>query len=192
MCGGHFRYDQHKGCITSILKGELLDLLAFVLASDTTKSSRSPDEAERHLTLVRAEEDRGTFDQRDYAQSNPLGFTTLAKDWLKQREGEEIKRSTFLNCRYEMKRAMDYFGDINVKLLQEKEIEDFIRYNHLTQKEQPISSKAPPRSLKNLSQFMRWVCRREKLRLPVFPPVGFTLGYRNVVDADTQARILET
>jgi hypothetical protein len=149
------------------------------------------EDAERHLTGIRFKVDEGTFDQRDYARNAPLGFQSLAEKWLDQREREAIKRSTLLNCRYDLTRAIVHFGNKNIKQITPGEIEDFIFADHRNKKTgEPISSKTRHDICRTLSQFMRWVCRRERMPMPEFPHVRFSLGWRKVVSADMQMRIL--
>lgn len=43
-------------------------------------------EAERLLTGLRFQDDQGSFDPRDWAKDQPLGFQTLSEKWLKRNE----------------------------------------------------------------------------------------------------------
>jgi hypothetical protein len=194
VCGSKMPYVYRRGCVCPNHQ----DIAAtgqfnVKFGRKHHKRFESLEDAERHLTGIRFKEDEGIFDQRDYAKNAPLGFTTLAEKWLLQREREPIKRTTLLNCRYELSRAMTHFGQKNIKQLTPGDVEDFIFADHRKKKTgEPISSKTRHDISRTLSQFMQWACRREKLAMPDFPQVGFTLGWRKVVSADEQALILRT
>jgi len=155
-----------------------------------TKHFKNLGSAERFLTGVRFKSDEGTFDIRDYQSDNPLGFENQVEKWLKLKATMKIKPRTLKNLEKEMARAVEYFGQKNVKAITSAEIEDFIYADHRTPAGEPIASKTRYNLAQTLSQFFRWVGRREKIRVPVFPAVSFELGWRNITDINTQQRIV--
>jgi hypothetical protein len=40
---------------------------------------------------LRFENDKGTFDVRDYRKDNPLGFENLVNKWIEQKERSKVK-----------------------------------------------------------------------------------------------------
>lgn len=147
--------------------------------------------AERFLTGVRYETDIGKFDERDYRKDNPLGFTNQADKWLQYKAKTKIKPRTLKNLEREIGRAQEYFGQANIKTIREAAIEDFIFADHLTYLGQPIASKTRHSIASALHQFFVWVARREQIQIPAFPTVQYELGWREIVDMDTQLAILD-
>jgi integrase len=155
------------------------------------KRFKSYSEAYRHLTGLRFQTDHACYDARDWRRDNPLGFETLAQKWLKHKASANIKPSTIGNLTREIGRAVKHFGQKNVKTIGTGEIEDFVFADHRTIDDRPVSSKSRHDIAATLCQFFRWVCRREKIPVPEFPAVAFELGWRSVVDTETQMRIIE-
>ena len=155
------------------------------------KRFKTYGEAYRHLTGLRFQTDHDDYDARDWRRDHPLGFETLSRKWLEHKANENIKPSTIGNLTREIGRAITRFGQKNIKTISTGEIEDFIFADHHTTDDRPVSSKTRHDIAATLSQFFRWLCRREKIPMPDFPPVTFELGWRSVVDAETQVRIIE-
>jgi integrase len=111
--------------------------------------------------------------------------------WLKFK-AKQIKRQSYITYQGYMFRAMDAWGNRNLKTISDGDIEDFLFDDHLTKFDTPISSKTRHEMKAVLSQFFKWVCRREKqIEMPTFPEIGFEMGFRDVVDLETQAAIIE-
>ncbi|MEW6659212.1 MAG: hypothetical protein AB1424_11175 [Thermodesulfobacteriota bacterium] len=86
-----------------------------------------------------------------------------------------------------MARANACWGDANVKNIGYAEIEDFL----LIQSDVSPKTRANIRSA--LNDFWSWLVKRQVIshaELPDFPECPFELGWRKIVDKDTQAAIL--
>ncbi|MBW2613714.1 MAG: hypothetical protein JRE12_15340 [Deltaproteobacteria bacterium] len=142
-------------------------------------------QAERILTGLRFKEDEGTFDSRDYKRGNPLGFEQLAKKWLKFKERTDIKPTSLAPLTNYMTQAIDYWGPTNIKAISDGDIEDFLWMRD------DISSKIRANMRSGIHQFWKWVVRREKIPMPDIPTIPFELGWRNIIDIDTQQKIIE-
>jgi integrase len=151
-----------------------------------SKRFRSLDEAERFLTGLRYENDKGTFDLRDYAKNKPLSFSNLADDYLRVKK-KEVKRRSFNNLANYMARAKEGWGHRNVKMIGYAEIEDLLLAQDVSDK-----TKANMRSC--LHDFWIWLRRRQVIKLaevPEFPEVEFELGWRQIIDIKSQQEIIE-
>jgi hypothetical protein len=144
---------------------------------------RSISEAERFLTGLRFKDDEGTLDPRDYAGSNPLSFDRLTEEWL-ELKASTWRPNTLRDHRLNVKRAVHTFGHANVKSIGYGNLERFLAGLDLSQK-----SKANIRS--TLHTFFSWAARAHGVPMPDMPEVQFELGWRNVIDLETQARIIE-
>jgi len=145
------------------------------------------EEARRFLTGIQFKIDEGSFDARDYQSDNPLGFANLADQWLNVKK-IQIKRRSWNNLRNYMGRAVDAWGNRNIKEITYAEIEDFL-FNELAD----VSSKSRSNARSVLNSFFDWLLRRRVLhisQLPEIPSVGFELEFRKTVDKETQQAIL--
>jgi integrase len=142
------------------------------------------DKATRFLTGLRFEFDRGVFDPRDYAASNPLGFEYLISKWL-ERKKDAIGWNHYLNMRAEANRASRTWGNRNIKEIQYADVEDMLD-------QQALSSKSKHNLVSTLSQFFSWCAKRKYIQeMPELPTVEYELGYRKTVTKDEQDAILE-
>jgi len=64
------------------------------------------------------------------------------------------------------------------------EIEDFLH-------SQEVSDKTKSNMKSGLHSFFVWVKRREKIPMPDFPEMPFELGFRKIIDQDTQSAIID-
>ncbi|SHH98998.1 tyrosine-type recombinase/integrase [Desulfofustis glycolicus] len=143
------------------------------------------EKAERFLTGLRYEVDRGTFDPRDYESSNPLGFENLAEKWLTIKK-EEVKPSSYANLERFIIAAIHEWGPKNVKEIGFAELEDFLH-------KQKVSNKTKSNIRSCLHSFWNWLLHRRIVttqQFPDFPTVKFNLGYRKIIDKETQTAIL--
>jgi integrase len=138
--------------------------------------------AERFVTGLRFKIDEKTFDQRDYAVGQPLGFDTLIGKFVDYKMGE-IRCVRSLRCYTRV--AAEHFKNKSVKEIDFGELDDFARSLKCGQK-------TKHNYLSAVHHFFVW-CKRRKLidRIPDFPTIKFTLGYRNVIGKETQAQIIE-
>jgi integrase len=149
------------------------------------------NQARQFLAGLRYKMVEGTFDARDYKIENPLSFTNQANRWLEIKWQSSVKPTTISNIKREMERAIEYFGELNVKKIREAEIEDFIFFDHKTVADESISSKTRHNLKSTLHQFFKWVSRREQIPIPDFPDLNFELGWRNIVGVEDQLRIID-
>lgn len=140
-------------------------------------------EAERFLDGLRWEVDQGTYDPRDYRANYPLGFETLARKWLEVKK-KEVKRKSYNNLRNYMDKAIADWVQRNVKSIGFGEIEDFLH-------SQDVSDKTKSNMKSGLHSFFKWVSRREKIPMPEFPETSFELGWRKIIDKETQQAIID-
>jgi integrase len=146
--------------------------------------------ASQFLNGLRFETGKGTFDKRDYQPSNPLSFSNLAEKWL-ERKKDEVTYGTFQSLRPLMHRAMDHFGDRNVKSIRYAELDDYLLE---LRKRSGLSSKTIYNLFAHLRNFYRWLVDRDEIKadqVPKFPDVGFEIGWRKTTDKQTQERVLE-
>ena len=140
-------------------------------------------EAERFLDGLRWEVDQGTYDPRDYRISNPLGFETLVRKWLAVKS-KEVKPRSYMNLRNYMEKAIATWGQMNVKAIAYGEIEDFLH-------SQNVSDKTKSNIKSGLHSFFAWIKKREKIPMPDFPEISFELGWRRIIDKETQESIID-
>jgi integrase len=150
-----------------------------------SKRFRTMEEAERFLTGLRYENDKGTFDLRDYAKDKPLSFSNLADQYLEVKR-QRVRKRSFNNLANYMSKARAAWGDRNVKGIGFAEIEDLL----LGQK---ISDKTRANMKSCLHDFWTWLRRRQVVKLaevPEFPEINFELGWRQIIDIETQQAII--
>jgi len=160
-------------------------------AGEILRRFRSYEEATRFLTGIRYEHDRGTFDPRDYSSDNPMGFGTLAYQWLGTMEGREKKH--YRNASNTIGRAVVKWGNRSIKEIGYAEIEDLLLESKREDGGQ-LAGKTVANMRSVLHIFWTWLRKRRVLRLdqvPEFPEIKFKLGYRNIVDKPTQQAIFE-
>ncbi len=143
-------------------------------------------EAERFLTGLRYEMDKGTYDPRDYCKDRPLGFENLVEKYLSRKQVKSIG-----NIKYHLSMAIQQFHTTNIKDIGYGELQDFFHSlpDHL-------ASKTKKNILDSLHAFFQWFedverDRNPLYRMPKFPPVKYELGWRKIVDKKTQSLILE-
>lgn len=145
-------------------------------------------EASRYLTGLRFKADEGTFDKRDYQISNPLGFENLALKYLK------MKKQTarcYRNIDSHISRAINWFGNRNIKEIGYGDLEDFI-WAQKKENGKELSRKSLHNIITSVHAFFIWARKREKgLPLVEFPEIEFELGWRKTVTLDTQDEIIE-
>lgn len=149
-----------------------------------TKHFKERKSAERFLNGVRFKTDEGSFDLRDYQKDHPLGFATQAEKWLDMKR-RSVRKRTFDNYQRYMTLAVRDFGQKNVKHITYGDLEDFLF--HRTD----ISEKTRANMASCLSDFYNWLVKRERIKKPEFPEIKYELGWRNIIDLDTQQKIIE-
>lgn len=139
--------------------------------------------AARELNALRYKKDHGTFDPADYQKDKPNGFNALAIKYLKTKE----TRKSYRDIKRGIEHAANQWEDTNVKDINGGDIEDYL-FSIPNIKEKTRHNK-----MSNLRDFWKWLVRREVINqanTPLFPEIPYELGYRQVTDWDTQAKII--
>lgn len=150
-----------------------------------SKWFKSEVEAERLLNNIRYQVDNQQFDPRDYAADRPLAFSNLAEAYIEHKK-LKVKPRSWNNINNYMTRAVTAWGDTNIKALGYAEIEDFL-YS------QVVSDKTRHNMRSCLHNFWVWLRKRRVIQaqhIPEFPDVSYELGYRNIIEIDTQQAII--
>jgi len=194
VCGGIFYHDEKRGGLFCKQHPEFAANSKFIIRFGRNITKRFSDyhEAERFLTGLRFENDKGTFDIRDYRKDNPLGFENLTQKWLEQKKRTKIKPKTIQSYTNFINKAVAVWGQRNVKTIGTAEVEDFLFADHRTPKGERITDKTRHNMKSCIHQFFKWVCRREKtVEFPEFPEIEFELGWRKIVTIEVQQAIIE-
>lgn len=143
-------------------------------------------EAHRFLTGLRYKTDEKTFDARDYSDKKPLSFSSLACSWLDVKR-ETVKPKSYNNLHNYMMKAIDTWGETNIKNIGFAEIEDFL----LAQSRQ-LSSKTVGNMKSGLHDFFSWLVRREIIvKTPTFPAIKVKLAFRKIIGKESQNALLD-
>jgi integrase len=144
--------------------------------------SGEKEKAERFLTGLRFKSDENTLDVRDYSNANPLSIGNQAKAWLKTKLSSS--KSHYRNLERWMDLAVYTWKNRNVKTIGFSDLQDLID-------SQSISDKTKHDMADCYHQFFKWLNKREKIPIPDIPEYKFTLGWREIIDLDTQAAIID-
>ena len=185
ICGGIMEYDERRRGLLCKKHPDQQATSRFRVqfGRGTRKRFSHYLEAERFLDGLRFKVDEGTYDPRDYRADYPLGFETLSRKWLEIKK-KEVKRKSYNNLRNYMEKAAAAWGQRNVKSIGYGEIEDFLHSHN-------VSDKTKSNMKSGLHSFFKWVSRREKIPMPEFPETPFELGWRKIIDKETQQAIID-
>lgn len=185
ICRGKLLHDENRGGCFCKDHPEIRATGNFTVhfGRKTAKRFQEYSFAIRFLTGCRFKEDEGTFDHRDYKASHPLGFKTQAEKWLSVKE-QTTKHNTYRNIKRDMNNAIKHWGQANVKTLGYGEIEDYLFGIG------GIGDKTRSNIKSVLHDFWGWLSKREGIQIPDFPETKFELGWRNIIDLETQSKIL--
>jgi len=145
--------------------------------------SNSYPAAAQFLNGLRFKTFEGTYDRRDYRKDYPLGFITQAEKYLKLKR-QDVKRGTYRNIRNFIHKAAAAWGTTNVKSIGYGQIEDYLF-------DLNVSDKTRSNARSVLSGFFKWLNRREGIPIPDMPEIKFELGWRNIIDIETQHAIID-
>jgi len=142
-------------------------------------------EAERFLNGLRFEYDRGILDSRDYRADNPLGFENLVEAFLHH------KRLLKGVDKYEQRLRFGIleWGSRNVKTIGFAEISGLIT----TLRERGYSNKYCKDIRDCIKSLYLWLVETGEIahdQMPKFPTIKASSPFRNILDKDTQLRIL--
>lgn len=185
ICGSSFKDDRKTGLYCPNHPEQRASRFKVIFKDNLTKRFTNYEEAEYYLNGLRFKTTEGTFDLRDYKSDNPLGFETLATAWL-ERKKDIICHKSYGNLNRYMKAAIKAWGNTNIKKIGYGQLEDFLIDQRKTHKNKTVSN---IRSC--LHDFWKWVAKREKIAMPEFPEVSFTLGVRKIISKDTQQYIID-
>lgn len=185
VCGGTFVHDERRRGLycPNHPDQQATGRFRVQFGRGTRKRFSVYREAERYLDGLRWEVDQGTYDPRDYRSDYPLGFESLARKWLAVKQ-KVVKPKSYNNLRNYMGKAIKVWGQRNVKAIGYGEIEDFLH-------SEDVSDKTKSNMKSGLHSFFKWVSRREKIAMPEFPETPFELGWRKIIDKETQQTIID-
>jgi len=188
VCGKSFIYRERKGYLFCPAHPDQRATGSFYVKFGRSIRKRFKDfaEAERFLIGVRYEVDRGTFDHRDYNHNAPLGLANLASQWLAIKQNE-VKPRSFSNLNRYMQSAIDAWQQKNIKTIGYAEIEDFLQ-------SQKVSDKTKSNIRSCLHTFWTWLKKRQVItsqHFPNFPEIKYQLGFRKIIDKETQKSIID-
>ena len=197
VCGQPYRYDANRAAMFCANGHKAIPHHGKCRVEFKATKKRFPSvrEAEQFLNFLRwkiHDETSGGYDPRDYQRDNPLSFAVLAEKWLAQKKKENIKPTTHANLRKAIGRATEFFASKNVKAISTGDIEDFLYADHLSAKTgEAVSDKTRSELRSAVHQFFKWVSRREKIPMPEIPTIKFDVGWRRIVDLETQQKIID-
>ena len=197
ICEGKFRDDGRKGLFCPDhpqCQANRFKVRFKCKGKEILRRFKDYPSANRFLTGLRFHVDQGTFDPRDYQKTNPMGFQNLVTTWLKYREKDGVRCMRNLNGH--MGRAIDHWGNTNIKQIGYAEIEDFLISDDLVNLKTgaPLSAKTRANIKATLHSFWVWLRKRRILTLaqmPEFPEIEYELEWRKTVDKTTQESILD-
>lgn len=153
-----------------------------------SKRFKTVNEAERHLNYLRVQTDNGSYDPRGWQKNQPLAFGNLRRQYIQIKRKESLSKKHVDRLEFILNRAGKTWDTMSIKDIAEGEIEDFINADH------GVGQKTLSNWKGALTGFWKWVVRREKrksgLEMPEFPHIRFELGWRNIVDVETQQAII--
>jgi len=183
VCGELFRDNFRNGLSCPDHPDQYATRFIVKYGRKLLKRFRSYDEACEFLTGIRYKDKEGSFDIRDYRRDNPLGFENQARRYLAIKE-KAVKPGSYRNIKREINRAIDEWGNRNIKAIGYAEIEDYLYGLDVSDK-----TRSNVRSV--IHDFFSWVCHREDIPMPKMPKCDFELGWRNIVDLEIQDAIIE-
>lgn len=192
VCGGPLRDNGRTGVSCPIHKKQMATRFIVRFGREVKKRFSDYSEASRFLNGLRFKTDEGSFDAREYQSGDPLGFSTLANQYIsiKQKEFERglLAKGTMNAIRNELGKAMDHFGVTSVKQIKKPALQEFLLSF------EGLSSKSLHNMRSNLHAFWQWMVDSEVIasaEMPRFPVVDYELGWRNTVTKEVQEKILD-
>jgi hypothetical protein len=127
-------------------------------------------EANRFLTGLRWEVDRGSFDARDHAADQPLGVANLIEEYIEIRR-PDLKAWRIMRTRLE--KAAEYFGNTNIKEIGYPELAKFFR-------SLPVGNATKDVVRSTVRTFWGWVQDEHDVPIPKFPTFKFQYKRKKV------------
>jgi len=141
--------------------------------------------AEMELVSLNCKRLEGNFDARDYqVKARPLAFDRLAQEWL-DLKATEVKPASWRSLAAGVRKAIEAWGQTNIKNIQFAQVQDFFR-------DYPGAPKSRANAFHALKQFWAWVHDRYEVPLlPKWPRLGpVEMAFRDTVDLPTQEAII--
>lgn len=143
--------------------------------------------ATKHLNYIRYEKDdrQDLFDIQDYSAQKPKSFKALAPQYLADKK--EKGRKSYRKIEHIINRAAGHFGYTNLRDINDASIDDYL-------KGLPLSNKTKRNHQTQLQNFWKWALRKKIItlaELPVFDPIEYTLGYRQITTWEIQRKVIE-
>ena len=190
ICGGPLVHDERRGGCFCKAHPEAAATKDFYVKFGRDINRRRPtyEASIRFLTGLRYETDRGTFDARDYAAHEPLGFRNLVKSYLAWKRRKKL--TSYYHIAQYMDAAADHWGNRNVKTIRKRDIEEYLyaipgisektRFNHRTQ----------------LHDFWHsYLYAHEEVllihQLPKFPAIPYELGFRKFATIEDREKVMD-
>lgn len=188
ICQGKLIHNEKRNGLFCLEHPQVAANAQFIVrfGRKTTKRFQSYELAAQFLNGCRFKTSEGSFDVRDYQKDAPLGFMTLSTKWLELKK-KTVKHKHYANLKRYIGKAVQAWGQKNIKTIGYSEIEDFL-FN------QDVSEKTRANMKSCLHDFWGWLKKRKILRLdqmPEFPEVAFELGWRKIVDKATQEQLID-
>lgn len=196
VCGGTMKHDDRKRGLYCSEHDQIAASSRFyvVFGRQAKKRCSSYIAATRLLNYMRFQEDEGIFDAREFEAGKPLALNNAINKWFKLREMDvgrgKLQKGTLKSYRPAVKRAIEFFGDKNIKTINKGDIEDWANWILDLQK----SSKTTYNDVNTLHAFFNSLVDREVIRndeIPGFPEIPYTMERRKIIDLDLQQTILD-
>ncbi len=196
-CGGGYMHDENNdGCFCQKCGQQARRGFRARFGKEVLVRFEKYKDARDFLNGLRWKEREGSFDPRDYKGNHPLGFKSQATKWLEFKKVDCKSHNTYRNIKRDINKAIQVWDQQNIKSIGYGDIEDFL-YGLKKKNGDPVSDKTRSNTKSVLHDFWAWVVKRERqngkqlIEMPDFPECKFVLGWRNIIDIDTQQLILK-
>ena len=126
VCGLRLKSLEPRGLYCPAHPGTIHEGRCRVMFDNLTTRCHTYREAYKILTRKRSEVDAGTYDARDYQiKSKPLAFDRLAEEWLELKV-THLRPKSLSPLRMAVTRAIEAWGEANIKSIRYAQVEDFI------------------------------------------------------------------
>ena len=186
LCKGKLHHDENRSgftCSAHFDRTIIPQKCRVKFGRDVIQRFNNYYEAQQFLAGLRFKTVEGTFDSRDYKNSNPLGFETQVVKWLSIKE-QNIKPETFSRMKNSVHKMVHYWGQKNIKTFSFGDFEDYLYSLKVGNK-----TRANIRSY--INDFFTWLHNRENIPLPKIPEIKYELGWRNIIDIELQQKIID-
>lgn len=200
-CGGVYRYDERRGDLFCQECGARCQGSYIVRMGRTHYRSfgRNLAAAEQHLNHVRCQRGRpdvyGNYDPRDWKRSNPNGLKNLASLYVEKKEATRPALTTtrLADIKNAMARALEFWGDKNVKLIDEQDLAAFAAHRHtdLRDPDRALASKTVYDLCMTINEFLAWAARAIRCEPIKFQGLGYDFNETEPITMAQQQRIIE-